>query len=221
MLVSVFIGFSRSFYLKPVLFSDFPAPPEPIFIVHGLVFRAWLLLLIAQTALIATGNVQRHRRLGVFGAVLATVMLPMGVYVGLVAAHRPGGFVGIPVPPLQFLIVPLASIVVFAIFVAFAVVRRRDAQIHKRMMLLGTLQLVTPGIARWPGLAQFGPLAFFGITDLFLFALAIFDLRTRGRLHPVTLWGGALTIVVQPVQLALSRTDARLTFARWATGMLG
>ncbi len=221
MLVCVFIGFARSFYLKPVLFPDFPVPPEPIFIVHGLVFSAWLLLLIMQTTLIVTGKLQRHRSLGISGAVLGAVMLPMGVYVGLVAAHRPGGFIGIPIPPLQFLIVPLASIVLFAMFVTVGVVRRQDAQVHKRMMLLGTLQMVTPGIARWPGLAPFGPLAFFGITDLFLVALAIFDLRTRGRLHPVTLWGGALTVVAQPAQLALSGTEAWLTFARWATGMLG
>ncbi|MFL6604749.1 MAG: hypothetical protein ACJ8R9_25910 [Steroidobacteraceae bacterium] len=221
MLVCVLIGFARSFYLKPVLFPDFPVPPEAIFIVHGFVFSAWLLLLIAQTTLIATGNVQQHRSFGTFGAVLAMVMVPMGVYVGLVAAHRPGGFISIPIPPLQFLIVPLASIVLFAIFVVLAVVRLRDAQVHKRMMLLGTLQLVTPGIARWPGLAPFGPLAFFGLTDVFVIALAIFDFRTRGRLHPATLWAGALTIVAQPVQLALSGTEAWLTFARWATGMLG
>jgi hypothetical protein len=31
--------------------------------------------------------------------------------------------------------------------------------------------------------------AFFGLTDLFRVPLAIRDLRTRGRLDPVTLWG--------------------------------
>lgn len=219
--VAVFLGFSRSFFLKPVLFPDFPAPPEPVFAIHGIVFSAWLLLFIAQTSLIARGNVRGHRSLGVLGAALAIAMLPLGMYVGLVAAHRPGGFIGIPIPPLQFLVVPLAGIALFALFVGLAIARRRDPQAHKRMMLLGTLQMATPGIARWPGLAPFGPLAFFGITDLFLIALAIFDWRTRGRLHPVTRWGGILTIVSQPTQLFISGSAPWLGFARWATGLLG
>jgi hypothetical protein len=66
----------------------------------------------------------------------------------------------------------------------------------------------------------FGPLAFFTITDVFLVALAIWDFRSRGRLHPVTLWGGILMIAAQPAQLMLSGTAAWLEFARWATALL-
>jgi len=66
-----------------------------------------------------------------------------------------------------------------------------------------------------------GPLAFFGLTDLFIVALAIWDFRTRGRLHPVTLWGGLLIIVSQPLRLVVSGTAGWLAFARWATGLLG
>lgn len=220
-LVSVLFGFARSFYLKPFLFPDFPAPPEPIFIIHGIAFTAWVVLLLAQTKLVATGNVKLHRTVGSFGAVLACVLVVLGVFVALVAARRPGGFVGIPVPPLQFLVVPLSAIALFAFFVALAVVFRRNGQAHKRLMVLGSLQMVTPAVARWPGIAPFGPPAFFGITDLFVIALAIFDFRTRRRLHPATLWGGLLTIIAQPAQLMLSGTSSWLDFARWATGLPG
>ena len=184
-------------------------------------FSAWLLMLIAQTTLVARGNVRLHRTLGGWGAALAVLLVLLGTYVGLVAARRPGGFVGIPIPPLQFLVVPLFAIVLFAVFTTLAILRRRDPQSHKRLMLIGSLQMVTPGVARWPGLAPFGPLAFFGITDLFLIALAVFDWRTRGRLHPATLWGGIATFVAQPLQLGISGTEAWLGFARWATGLLG
>jgi len=40
--------------------------------------------------------------------------------------------------------------------------------------------------------------------------LAIWDFKTRGRLHPVTLWAGLLLIVSQPLRLWLSGTDAWL-----------
>ncbi len=126
-----------------------------------------------------------------------------------------------PVPPLQFLAVPLFDVALFAVLVALAILRRRDAQSHKRLMLLATIGLVTAAIARLPGVLAWGPPAFFGLTDLFIVAIAIRDVRTRGRLHPATLWGGLALIASQPLRLVVSGTDAWLAFARWITGVAG
>jgi len=220
MLAIVLVGFSRSFFLRP-LFPEWPSPRETIFYVHGTLFAGWIALLVMQTSLIAAGRTAVHRRLGACGIVLACAMVVVGLYGALVAAARPTGFVGVPVAPLQFLAIPLFDMVLFTAFVSLAVARRRDAQAHKRLMVLATINLVTAALARWPGVQGLGPLAFFALTDLLLVALAVWDLRSRGKLHPVTLWGGLLTIVSQPLRLALSGTDAWLAFARWATGLLG
>ncbi len=147
-------------------------------------------------------------------------MVVLGTVAALTAARRTTGFVGIPVPPLQFLAVPLFDMVLLAAFTALAIARRRDAQSHKRLMLLATVNLVTAAIARWPMIGAFGPPAYFGLTDLFIVALAIWDFRTRGRLHPVTLWGGLLTLISQPLRLIVSGTPAWLAFAQFATGLL-
>lgn len=220
LLAVVFVGFARSFYLRP-LFPELAVPPERIFLVHGVAFSAWMVLLVVQATLVARGRTDLHRRVGTFGALLAVAMVVLGTLGALVGARRPTGFFDVPVPPLQFLAVPLFAIALFALFVGLAIARRRDPQSHKRLMLLATIQLVTAAIARWPVVMNYGPPAFFGVTDLFIVALAIQDFRTRGRLHPVTLWGGLLAIVAQPAQLAISGTDAWLAFAKWATGLLG
>ena len=219
-LVTVLVGFARSFYLKP-LFPEWPAPPELLFTLHGLAFTAWVLLLPVQTTLIARRRSDLHRRMGAFGVALAIAMIVLGIVGALVAARRPTGFVGVPIPPLQFLAVPLFAVALFSVFVTLGIARRRDAQAHKRLMLLASFQMVTPALARWPMVGAFGPPAFFGLTDLFLVALAVWDLRSRGRLHPVTLWGGLLMVVAQPAQLMLSGTESWLGFARWATGLGG
>ena len=99
--------------------------------------------------------------------------------------------------------------------------KRRDAQSHKRWMLLATINLVTAASARWPLIGAFGPPAYFGLTDVFIVALAVWDIRTRGRLHPATLWGGLSTIISQPLRLIVSGTPAWLEFARFATGLPG
>ena len=149
MFATVFLGFARSFFLRP-WFPDLPAPTEPVFFVHGVLFTAWLVLLVVQPALVAVRRTDLHRKLGWLGAGLAVAMVALGIVGALTAARRPTGFVGIPLPPLQFLIVPVLDIVLFSAFVALAIARRRDTQSHKRWMLLASVNLLAAGIARWP-----------------------------------------------------------------------
>ena len=220
-LATVLVGFARSFFLRP-LFPTWPSPPEKVFYVHGAAFTAWFLLLVAQAWLVAAGRTSVHRRIGRWGVVLAVAMVVLGVLGALTAARRPTGFVGIPVPPLQFLVVPLVDMLMFASFVGLAIAKRGDPQAHKRWMLLASLNLITAAIARWPGVITVGaPPLFFALTDLFLVPLVIWDRASLGRVHSATKWGGLLVVASQPLRLVVSGTAAWLAFARWATGLLG
>lgn len=218
-LITVFVGFGRSFFLRP-LFPDHPAPAEPIFYVHGITFTLWILLFVAQVSLVSVGNIRLHKRLGFFGAALVIAMVVLGVMGALTAASRTTGFVNIPVPPLQFLAIPFFDMILFLAFAVLAFLYRHNAQRHKRWMLLATLNLITAAIARWPIVSSLGPLAYFAITDLFVVALAVWDFRSRGRLHQVTLVGGLTLIISQPLRLIVSGTAGWLVFARWATGLM-
>lgn len=220
MLATVFVGFARSFFLRP-LFPEWQSASETIFYVHGTAFVAWIVLLVAQTSMVAASRTDLHRRIGPYGIALAVAMIVLGTWGALVAARRPTGFTGVPIPGLQFLAIPIFDIVLFATFVVLAAAMRRNAETHKRLMLLATINLVTAAIARWPGVLAAGPIAFFGLTDLFIVAIGVWDFRTRGRLHPVTLWGGLAIIVSQPLRLVVSGTEGWLAFARWATSLLG
>jgi len=215
-LFSVLLGFSRSFFLRPI-FPDHPAPSESVFYFHGAAFTLWILLFVAQVAIIAQGKTELHRRMGPIAIALVAAMFILGVYGALTAASRPGGFVGIPLPGTQFLAIPLFDMVIFPAFVVMALIQRHQSQSHKRWMLLATINIITAAIARWPIVSSLGPLAYFGMTDLFIIALAIWDFRSRGRIHPVTLWGGLLTIISQPLRLVVSGTTGWLMFAEWAT----
>lgn len=219
-LAIAFVGFARSFFLQP-LFPQWPRPSETIFYVHGMAFTAWVALLIAQVSLVASGRRDVHRKIGPYGAGLAALMVVLGTLAALIAARRPTGFIGVPVPPLSFLAIPLFGIAEFALFAGLAIAKRRDAQTHKRCMLIGTIVILGAAFARFPVVGDYGPPAIFALTDLLMVPLIIWDFRTRGKLHPVTLWGGLLVIALQPLQLMISGTDGWIAFARWATGLLG
>lgn len=228
MLASVFLGFSRTYFLKPWFpESAHLAPPELFFFyIHGVCFTAWFVLAVIQPVLVANRRVDLHRSVGWFGAGLAAAVVVVGTVGSLIAAARPGGFIGVPVPPLQFLIVPLADLALFAVFVVFAVFQRRDAQSHKRFMLLASIGLLDAAVVRWPladMTAGVGGLMWtrtdVGV-DLFLVPMVIWDIASRGRVHRVTLIGGLAVIASQPLRLLLSETNAWLSFARWAVGWL-
>ncbi len=225
---AVVLGFGRTFFFR-AWYPDWArlhGAPETFFLIHGVAFAAWLLLLLTQTSLVAAGRVDLHRRLGVFGAGLAIVMLVLGTVGALMAASRPAGFINVTVPPLQFLAVPLFALGGFAAFVSLALLNRRRPQHHKRFMLLGTIALAEAAVARWPFAFMHTPLLIPGIgmielcLDLFLVPILIWDLASRGRPHPVTLWGGLALIASQPLRFWLMGTPAWLAFAGWAVGLL-
>src|SRR5688500_13889973 len=108
-------------------------------------------------------------------------MVVLGTVGALIAAGRPTGFIDVPVPPLQFLVVPLAAIALFGVFVTLGIVNRRRPQSHKRFMILASIALVEAAVARWPFAVMAAPLPVPGFStlelfvDLFLVPMVVWD----------------------------------------------
>ena len=217
--LTVFAGFARTYYLRPYFSSQ---PLTPLLHLHGLVFTSWLALFLAQTALVAAKRTDVHRRLGVAGALLAALVVCVGTATAIIRAKGADVPPGAP-SPLVFLTIPLGDMLVFAVLVGAGFYFRRRAEAHKRLMLLATIAILPAATARLPFafIQQVGPLAFFGLADLFILACLLYDLAARRRLHRATLLGGLLIVVSQPLRLAIGQTQAWLTFAHWLTGWVG
>jgi hypothetical protein len=211
---TVAAGFAPTYYLKPL----FAGPALPLFLhIHGALFTAWVLLFVAQTSLVTANRADLHRRLGVVGAVLAVTMIISGPAVAIESARlaRPALGVLAHASPLFVLVIPLGSVVVFAVLVGLGLYYRRRPDAHKRLMLLATLALLPPALARIQILNAVGPQAFFGVTVLFVVAVVAYDFRTRRRIHAVSLWGGLFLALSFPGRIAVGHTDAWFAFARW------
>ena len=102
---------------------------------------------------------------------------------------------------------------VFAILVGLGLYYRRRPQVHKRLMLLATVALLPPPLARMRMLNALGPQAFFGVTLVFIVAMVAHDYTTRRRVHAVSVWGGLFLALSFPARIALGHTAAWLTFA--------
>ena len=143
---------------------------------------------------------------------MAVTVFLVGVIVSVETLRRDGGLPGMD--SRTFFALPLSDVIVFAVLVGAAVMQRRQADTHKRLMLLGTISLLTAAVARFLVQVNVGGLIPLLLgTDVFVLAVAAYDFRTRGKLHPATLWGGGMVIFFKPVFIALGFTPAWLAFA--------
>lgn len=222
-LLVLFAGFSRSFYLLPA----FGSPPdwaarEPIFYLHGTILSLWFALLACQTYLVRARSLRLHRNLGYFGVGLGAVVLVFGTYAALRAADRPGGFIGVSLPPQQFLTVPLSGMALFATFLTLAIFNRKKMASHKRLMLLASLSLLGAPIARIPAMFPLLPvwldvLVFTGFTAL----MAYWDIQTRGKPTLETWLGGPAIVLVTLAALPVGATAEWQHAALWMMSFTG
>lgn len=213
--ITVFAGFARTFFLRRYFQTT---PLIPLLQLHGFVFGSWLALFLVQATLVATGRTRIHRRLGILGLVLAILMVVVGTTTAIIRAKVMAAPPGSP-SPLAFLTIPLGDVLVFAIIVGAAFYFRRKADAHKRLMLLATIAILPAAVARIPlGFIEHGgPLAFYGLSDLFILPLLIYDFATRGRPHRATVLAGLLIVISHPLRFIIGGTHAWLVFAAWLT----
>ena len=176
---------------------------------HAVAFVGWLVLFTVQVALIRTARADIHRKLGLLGAVLAVMMIVLGPATAMVVdAAR---FTAKGQTP-EFLIVQFTDILAFAGLTAAGLLMRGISSAHKRLMLLGLIYISDAGFARFlnPAVAALlGHGAWDEVAHLYLgsdflmLGLGVYDLATRGRLHPAYIAGVVWTIALQITALIL------------------
>jgi len=137
--------------------------------------------------------VRLHRRLGILGAVLATLVVVVGAHATIEATAREVR--DHVVHRFHFLFgLNLVNLLVFAILVVTALALRIRPDFHKRLMLLATVTLLAPAIARivllFTHVAAVQILAF----DLCILACVAADTVLQRRLHPAFGWGAAFVL---------------------------
>jgi len=216
----IFAGFARTYYLK-ILFGTAALPL--LLHLHGLIFTLWFALFFIQARLIARHRVDLHRRLGIFGAVLAPLAACVAIAVAFHAGRRiylanPASLTVLRVRPLAL---DFGSSLTFALLVAAALYFRRRGGIHKRLMVLASCGLLLPGVGR---LLERIPLHFLhagglwemvGFTEIAPIVFILYDTAKHRRLHPGFAWGGLALLSSLPVFTIIGSTHLWLNFTKW------
>lgn len=193
-LFAALVGFAATFLL-PVATGTFHAPL--VIYLHGACAFGWIIIFAIQPWLIRRRKHVLHRRLGYAGlgsAIGFTLTTP--VIASFVATRdfaTGGGEAAI-----SGVVGTFTSATIFMGLVAAGMLTRRDANTHKRLMLLATIAVLWPAWFRFrhyfPGVPN--PEIVFAIilADSLIIIAALHDLIAERRIHKVWLIGGSLLI---------------------------
>ncbi len=204
--------FARTYYLK-ILF-DTPVLPALLH-VHGVVMTGWVVLLAVQSGLVAAHRVPWHRRLGVFGACWAALVVLLGSTTTLHAAARAVGAHTRSAPILVAIAgLEVTQMVFFAGLVIGAILLRRRPDYHKRLMVLTIACMLPSVLARLP-VSFMSNAVILGGLDLFVLACVGIDTWRHRRLHPAFACAGGIFLAVFNVGFFFFMSPAWIRFGTW------
>lgn len=191
-------------------------PFPPILHVHAVLMSAFLLLLLIQTILMATGRSERHQWLGRAAIVLVPAMV-VAMILLVPTTYRLGWSFAQSAPPDiraklmkplthdNTLLLQIRAIVLFPLFMAIALkARRSDPALHKRMIFLGSVDLLLAAVDRMRWLPR--PLGHPLSSDLYLLLILspmfVWDLvRGMRGARAYVLWAVIFAVGSVPVYL--------------------
>jgi hypothetical protein len=182
-------GFWETYYTQAFARADLPW----IVHVHAVVFSIWVLVLVAQAAVVVAGNVRLHRRLGAAAMLYGPLVFFVGllVSVGAPALRVRASFYSLDVGGV-IVLYNLTDMLLFGAFLALAFAYRNRPELHKRWIIAATAALLGAALGRVvPGNSPQYLLLWLSP----LLALVAVDLLTRRRVHWIPVASGGLLVV--------------------------
>lgn len=197
----VLVGFVPDSIQKIAAANAGQRPPFPMAMhAHAALMGSWMLLLLTQTTLMATGRKSLHMQLGVVGMILAPslvvagiVLVPTNIQSFLqFSAGAPPEFQSQTAGFMQFMtniaLIQLRAGVCFLILVGLALaVRKSNSSLHKRLIILATIVPMPAAFDRMSFLYHTLPESPLTVELWPLVAIApmfIWDIYRRRNIHP-------------------------------------
>jgi hypothetical protein len=204
--VIMFVGFARNYYLRTWLGTR---PISFMVHVHGVVMTAWVALFLAQIALVAKRRVDLHRKLGVAGAVLAGLIVVLGVYTISISIARQAAQATLQHEALLFVAFDGLSLLLFGGFVMAALKHRAYRPTHRRLMLMAFVSLSPPALGRLVANFTHDEVSLVVLILMYSTALAcvLIDSMRNRRVNPAMAWAGFLVAAVNQVTYIAQAAD--------------
>ena len=196
----VLTGFIPDSIMKVGMIQAGQRPPFPIVLhMHAVLMGSFLLTLLAQTMLMATGRRALHMQLGIFGVALAAALVAVGCVLAPTMYYQTWNALqtapAAAQPQLQellsikenILLLQMRIGILFPLFLAIGFrARAGNAGLHKRMMILAVAPALAAGIDRITWLPTTMPASNLGADLWVLLAVSpmfVWDVVRNKRVH--------------------------------------
>src|SRR5215469_2349961 len=212
-LIVVLIGFARTYFLARL----FRAPlPNRLVHIHAVAFTLWIILFITQVSLVSARRLDLHRRLGIFGFLLAIVMIALGTVAGSdrLARHLSHPDSETVEDARAFYAVSLGDMFMFSAFVYFGFRNRFQPVVHKRLTWFATCAILDAGFDRWPVSDPYSlPIVHLICYTPLLLLVIGYDWWSTGKVQRVTIWSAIFMVFVQQIRHPIGNTATWQSFA--------
>jgi hypothetical protein len=213
----VLTGFIPDSIMKVGMAQAGQRPPFPIVLhMHAVLMGSFLLILLAQTWLMATGRKAMHMQLGVLGMAVGGLLIVVGFVLAPTMYYETWNALKVAPPAQRQPLLDLLSLkenilllqgrigIVFPVLLAIGLFARgKNDGMHKRMMILAPGIAIEAGIARigWlPTTMPASPIAMDFYLLLAASPMLVWDIVRNRRVHEAY-WIAAAIIV--PVTIAI------------------
>jgi len=232
----VLIGFIPDAMMKVQMVQAGQRPPFPgILHVHAVLMGSFLLLLLLQTVMMATGHSALHMQLGIFGIVLAAALVAVGIALAPTMYYQTWNALqtapAAARAPLQellslkenILLLQLVAGILFGVFIMIAFwARGTNSGFHKRMIFLATAIPLAASIDRmwWlPNTFPASPMGTDGYIVLAVAPLFLCDVIRNKRVHEAYLVWAAVFLPASLLMNHLWDTPGWHAIARQIMGV--
>lgn len=200
-LALTFAGFHRYIFGR-VHFDGTPIDPTILatVVAHSSAIFAWYLLFFVQSLLISVKNRRVHMKLGWSVLAIASTITITGPMVAVRSVRLAPDAAVFEWPGPRFLLIMFAEIALYVTFVAAGVIYRKQPRIHRPMMILACLTLLSGATGRIPLVNSIfgfsGWMALFGpVVALGALLLLVRSIVTRSLDRPLAAGLALLTAV--------------------------
>jgi hypothetical protein len=167
---------------------------DPKFIIHGLFFLSWFIIMVIQSSYARKGNIKTHMTLGITGMFIGLGVILSTFYVFVVIYE---GW-----SEMEFFVKANRVFTTsFAVLILLAYLKRKNSVEHKRYLYMGTLYVLGPVLDRVAGkIMSVDELLLVVIFELIIWnslfiSLFVYDWLTLKKVHPIS-WVGFIWFYV-------------------------
>jgi hypothetical protein len=215
----VLVGFIPDAIGKVQAVQTGQRPPFPLILhMHAVLMASFLLLLLAQSLMMATGRCELHKKVGIAAFVLVPALVVVGIILAPTIYRQVADFAQSGPPKLRpemqgrllalenILLLQLHAGILFGVLVTMALLARRaNSGFHKRMVFLATAIPLAASIDRmdWlPNTFPGSPMSTDGYILLAVAPLLLWDVIRNKRVHEAYLVWAAIYL---PASLIMYR----------------